>query len=145
MSSSQLDTLYNNAKEFDIQNSPLDDLEREAKVVREYLKSVAVDNYKKVHMFFYKQAVEDSSDPYQEVVDNYCEFENLLNEYKQLDEHLDYMGMAIRNILLHLKTANDSCHSWLKEEFYDHFQYMLTCMNYWKGVLEDKGGYNFDY
>tara|TARA_Y100001972_G_scaffold125286_1_gene176187 strand:- start:67 stop:504 length:438 start_codon:yes stop_codon:yes gene_type:complete len=145
MSSSQLDILYNNAKEFDIQNSPLDDLEREAKVVREYLKSVAVDNYKKVHMFFYIQATENSSDPYQEVVDNYCEFENILNNYKQLDEHLDYMGMAIRNILLHLKTAKDSCHSWLKEEFYDHFQYMLTCMNYWKGVLEEKGGYTFDY
>ena len=32
MSSIQLDTLYNNAKEFDIENSPLDELEREAKV-----------------------------------------------------------------------------------------------------------------
>ena len=112
--------------------------------MREYLEKSAVNNYKEVYKFFCKQVTENSSDPYQEVLDNYDRLASLMREYEQpKDLKIDYMKMATNIVSLHIGTAMEKCYSWSYEEFYDHFEQVYCFMNYWKGVLIDKG-YNFE-
>ena len=141
-----LDQQFENAKSFDVSNATLEELEAEAKLVDSYLKSVydetkAIDNYKTIHNFFKKQAVQHSSEPYQDVCDNYYVFKRMLKEYepKKVKGEVDYLHMAHDVILAHLETGTNRCCSWLHEDFYDHYSTVNTCMNYWKDTLIEKG------
>ena len=103
-----------------------------------------IENFKKISGFFIKQNGLHSDDPYQEICDNYPDFINLLKNYKSEDPAIDYMHIANKSIFAQLEHGFNKCHSWSREEYYDHFQSVGCYMRYWKGVLTEKGGYKFD-
>ena len=142
-SSKLLDMHYNRAKSFDFENANIQDLEKEAELVQRYL---AVENYKTIHKFFRKQVRENSSDPYQDVCDNYNDFKRLLKEYEPAkgNEKFDYMKRGNETILSYIEYGFNNCHNWVKEDYYDHYRDVNHYMTCWEKTLVEQCGYNFD-
>ena len=104
----------------------------------------SIKNFKTIATFFIKQNGINSNNPYKDICDNYGDFMNLLKNYDSKISGIDYMDIANKSILAQLEHGFNKGNDWNKEELYDHFHYVNGCMNYWKGVLIEKGGYKFD-
>ncbi len=139
MSVQQLDSIYNSAKEFDIENASIQELEKQSTEVRKFLEESALNNFNSVYKFFCEKASERSSDPHQDISENYGQFISLLKEYKVKGKEVDYINMGNNIVLLNLYKGCDECHSWLDKDYYGHFNEVYSFMNTWKSILEGRG------
>jgi hypothetical protein len=97
-----------------------------------------VQEFETVAKFFRQQAGIQSNDPYQDVCDNYGTLMSLMKEYNPKSD-TDEMKLAFNTILNLMQYGFDNCHSWVNEDFDDHYESMNNSISYWRSILTEKG------
>ena len=108
-----------------------------------------MEQFKTVEKWFANQACLASSDPYQDLCDNYSDFIKLIKTYtdKKQDKFgccskPDKMKEVLENIIVLLQSGYATCPNWLDSDGVAHFCYVYNQIKIYKQDLIDHG-YNF--
>ena len=109
-----------------------------------------MEQFKVVEKWFAAQAFEASSDPYQDVCDNYSGFIQLLKTYTENKKNRfscitgkDKMKEVLENIIGLLRVGLSTCPTWNDYDGVRHFCYVNSQIKLYKQQLIDSG-YKFD-
>ena len=109
-----------------------------------------MEQFKIVQKWFSTQASYASSDPYQDVCDNYSDFIKLLKTYSENKKNRfacfsgpDKMEEVLKNIIALLNLGFSTCHNWNDHDGVRHFCYVNTQIIRYKQQLVDSG-YKFN-
>ena len=109
-----------------------------------------MEQFKTVEKWFSAQASLASSDPYQDVCDNYSDFIKLLKTYSENKKNRfasftnkDKMEEVLENIIGLLRVGISTCPNWVDYDGVRHFCYVNSQIILYKQQLVDSG-YKFD-